>query len=513
VTQSVDWWSIAAPLCALAGAVGALVVDAFTPRLSRWLPSVVGLTGLVASAGFVMASYDEPRAAFCLPTTLGRPQDCSWLVADPTLIWWTVVLAATALVLILLTPSYARGELPAGETTFLLLASATGALVVAASGDLVTLVIGMETVSLPAFALVGLRRRDRRGAEAALKYFVASVVATAITLLGVSMVYGATGSLGSGSVATAAGLETAVTPVIGVGMVLTIVGLGFKVAAVPFHAWVPDTYVGAPIPVAAYLSVVSKAAGLVGIVVVLTRFFPVYADTWTVVIGVLAAVTMTVGNLAALRQLHAVRLLAWSSVAQAGYLLVPIAAGASGDGVAALQSYLVMYAVVNLGAFAAVLGAATLGAVRVDDMTGLARTHPWLGIGLAFALLCLAGLPPGVVGLVAKVVIFQAAVDADQLWLAVVLAVNVAIGLVYYLRFVVALFMPVPEGAWEAGEDEPADEMRGIAEGEGGTVATARAVVVRPSDVPWTTEFVVGLTLAASVVLSVFPGPLFFPYG
>ncbi len=496
MTQAVDWTSIAAPLCLTAASILALLGDAFAARAARWLPTTVSLVGLVAAAAFTAGLYGEERAAFCLPASLNQPLDCSWLVTDPTLVWWGVVVGATALVTLLLAPAIGRGELPGGEMQFLLLSSATGALVVAAAGDLVTLVVGMETVSLPAFALVGLRSRDRRGAEAALKFFIASVVATAFTLLGISMVYGATGSLAAGSVATAAALDSAVAPVIGVGMVLTVVGLAFKVAAVPFQAWVPDTYVGAPIPVAAYLSVVSKAAGLAGIVVVLTRFFGPYVDTWSVVVGVLAAATMTVGNLAALRQLHAVRLLAWSSVAQAGYLLVPLAAGGSAVDVAALQSYVVMYAVVNLCAFAAVLGAAAKGAVRVDDFTGLVRSHPWLGAGLAFALLCLAGLPPGVVGLVAKVVIFQSAVDADLLWLAVVMAVNVAIGLVYYLRFVVAVLRPVPA---ERREVSAAD--------------LDLAPVVRPSDVPWTTEFVVGVTLAAAVALSVFPAPLFFAYG
>ena len=202
----------------------------------------------------------------------------------------------------------AAGELPAGELHLLLLASATGALGVAASGDLVTLLVSIETVSLPAFAMVGLRA-DRRGAEAAMKFFLVSVVATAFTLLGISMVYGATGSVVAIPVATAGLSGTAVTPVIGMGMTLTLVALAFKVAAVPFQAWVPDTYVGAPVPVAAYLSVVSKAAGLAGLFVVLVRFFPAYDDTWRPLVAGVAAVTMTVGNLAALRQRDLVRLL------------------------------------------------------------------------------------------------------------------------------------------------------------------------------------------------------------
>ncbi|CAA9367457.1 MAG: NADH-ubiquinone oxidoreductase chain N [uncultured Nocardioidaceae bacterium] len=506
MTQAIDWWSIAAPLCLVSAALVALLGDAFVPAASRWLPAAASLGGCAGTLAFAVSLVDRERTAFCLaggpPGEQGQRLDCSWLVTNPTLVWWGAVAGATAVVTLLLVPAVRRGELPAGELHFLLLSSATGALVVAAAGDLVTLVIGLETLSLPTFALVGLRRGDRRGAEAALKFFITSVVATAITLLGISMVYGATGSVAAYSVATAAALDNAVTPVIGVAMVLTVVGLAFKVAAVPFHAWVPDTYVGAPIQVAAYLSVVSKAAGLAGLAVVLTRFFGPYVDTWSVAMAVAAAATMTVGNLAALRQQHAVRLLAWSSVAQVGYLLVPLAAGGSPSDLAAQQSYVVMYAIVNLGAFAAVLGAAHGSAVMVDDFTGLVRSRPWLGAGLGFALLCLAGLPPGVVGLLAKVVIFQSAVTSDLLWLAVLMGVNVALALVYYLRFLAVLLRPVPSlPAGHDGSDAPA------ASGQDGVAA------VRRSGVPLTTELVAGLSLGAAVVLSVFPAPLFARLG
>jgi NADH-quinone oxidoreductase subunit N len=235
------------------------------------------------------------------------------------------------------------------------------------------------------------------------------------------------------------------------------------------------------VPVAAYLSVVSKAAGLAGLVIVLVRFFPSYVDEWSPVMAVAAAATMTVGNLAALRQQHAVRLLAWSSVAQAGYLLVPLAAGGAVADVGVLQAYAAMYAVVNIGAFAVVHGASRWGATTVDDLAGLARRSPWLGVALAFALLCLAGLPPGVIGLVAKVAVFQSAVDGDLLWLAVVMAVNVAVGLVYYLRFLAALWRPVTERL------------------------PARV------DLPASTDAVVGATFAVAVVLSLGPGLLFDP--
>lgn len=487
--QEIDWWAVAAPLLLVGGGLLALLGDAFAPRAGRMLGTGLGLAAVVSAMSVTWRLSDETRLAFCL----GSGEDgtaasegsagsgCSWVVDDVTVIWWFVILVATGLVVLLLHSLVGDGLLPPGELSLLVMSSAAGALSLAAAGDLVTLVVAMETVSLPAFAMVALRRGHRMGAEAALKFFLASVVATAVTLLGISMVYGATGSVAAVSVNASVAAGVALEPVLGVGVVLTLVGLAFKVAAVPFQVWVPDTYVGAPIPVAAYLSVVSKAAGLAGLVIVLVRFFPTYVDSWSVVVAVSAALTMTVGNLAALRQHHAVRLLAWSSVAQAGYLLVPLAAGGSPADIGALQAYAAMYAVVNLGAFAVVHGAARWGATNITDFSGLGRRSPWLAVALAFALLCLAGLPPGVVGLVAKVVVFESAVDGDLLWLAVVMAVNVAIGLVYYLRFIAVLWQPVDT-------DTP-----------------------REVDLPGSTDVVVGLTLAAGVVASVAPALLFDP--
>jgi NADH-quinone oxidoreductase subunit N len=494
--QAVDWSTIAPPLCLLAGALLAVLADAFVPVARHFLPLAAAASSVVAAALFVASGSHARGAGFCLPVGAGGPRSCSWVVDDVTVVWWLIVLLATGLICLLLHPATGTGEMPPGETYFLLLCSATGAMAVAAAGDLITLLVAMETVSLPTFALVGLRRRDARGAEAALKFFLVSVVATAFSLLGISLVYGATGSVVAGQVGASVAGGRVIGPLVGAGMVLTLVALGFKLAAVPFQMWVPDTYVGAPIPVAAYLSVVSKAAGLAGLVIVLVRFFPSYADTWGAVLAVAAALTMTVGNLAALRQQHAVRLLAWSSVAQAGYLMVPLAAGGAGRDVGALQSYAAMYAIVNVCAFAAVLAAGCRGAVRVTDFAGLAGTHPWTAAALGFALLCLAGLPPGVVGLVAKVVIFQSAVDGHLVWLAVVMAVNVAIGLVYYLRFVVAVFRPAP----------------GIAPAAVGPDAAVRPDPTASAQVDatsWSVHLVIGATFVAAVVLSVLPGPLF----
>ncbi|HET6855725.1 MAG TPA: NADH-quinone oxidoreductase subunit N, partial [Streptomyces sp.] len=397
------------------------------------------------------------RSTFCLTSDAAV---CSYTADYFTLVVQLLVLGG-ALLTALLSLTETK-KLPAGEFWFLLLSSAAGAALLPASRDLATLVVALEVASLPAFALVGLKRGDRLSSEAALKFFLSSVTATAVMLLGVSFVYATTGTLHLTELAgrlddVPAQLDTLAQA----GVALTLVGFAFKTAAVPFHFWVPDTYVGAPLPVAAYLSVVGKAVGFTGLILVTVVAFPSYADVWGPAIAVLAALTMTVGNVAALRQsatraYSAVRLLAWSSVAQAGYLLVPIAAAAysSDDQIGSTVAYALMYAVVNLGAFAvAALVARTNPLNRIADYRGLYATRPLAALALGFFLLCLAGLPPGIIGLFAKVTVFSAAVDAGLGWLAVVMAVNVVIALYYYLQWTTALFR-APADA-EDGADAP----------------------------------------------------------
>ncbi|MFD5762802.1 NADH-quinone oxidoreductase subunit N, partial [Streptomyces sp. NPDC127044] len=295
--------------------------------------------------------------------------------------------------------------------------------------------------------------------EAALKFFLSSVTATAVSLMGVSFVYATTGSLYLTQIADKIQhVDGQFHTLAQAGVVLTLVGFAFKTAAVPFHFWVPDTYVGAPLPIAAYLSVVGKAVGFSGLILVTVVALPSYGDVWGPALAALAAFTMTVGNVGALRQqatraYSAVRLLAWSSVGQAGYLLVPIASAAySKDAEKAIGStvaYALMYAVVNLGAFAvAALVARTSPLNRISDYRGLYARSPLSALILGFFLLCLAGLPPGIIGLFAKVTVFAAAVDAGLGWLAVVMAVNVVIALFYYLQWTTLLFR-APEGESE----------------------------------------------------------------
>ncbi|MGZ4593316.1 MAG: NADH-quinone oxidoreductase subunit N [Actinomycetes bacterium] len=489
VVQTIDYAAIAPPLVVALVGLATLVLDAFFTDRRRQLSGWIAAAGLVVATALLLPLTDHTRRTFCVPGG-GRSgldlASCSYVVDNLTLAFQVLVLVGALVVVLLSLDTVRDSQLPAGEYYFLLLMSVAGAVTLAASRDIVTLVVALEVVSLPAFALVALPRYDGRASEAALKLFLVSVVSTAVMLFGLSLVYGVTGAVHLDRIATALSNPDARNAALTLGVALSIAGFAFKVAAVPFHFWAPDTYVGAPVPVAAYLSVVSKAAGFVGLALLLTRGFAPYADVWAPLIAVLAALTMTVGNLAALRQRHAVRLLAWSSIAQSGYILVPLGAAGKGDierVLPATVAYALAYAVMNLGAFAVVtLVGRHRPTNRLKDYRGLGRTEPLTAFALAFALACLAGLPPGLLGLFAKVVVFQAPVEQGTGWLAVVMAVNVVIGLYYYLAWAALLYSRRGEGVAGAAQDRP------------------------PSyRISWSDGVAIGITLGAALWLSVVP--------
>jgi NADH-quinone oxidoreductase subunit N len=429
VTQHVNHVALL-PLYAAAGtALLVLVAELATGKRAAVAGSLI--VGALATAVCAIAVDGRTGSTFCTGSA------CSWVLSPVATVAAVLFAALTAGVLALSLPALRLGTAPAGEFCFLLASSMTGGVVIGYAGDLVTLIVGLETLTLPLYVLVGLRRfapRERvttTGASAAVTFFVVSVVSTALSLLGAALLYTATGALHLSELTTGAGPYAQVGAV---GVALIVIGFAFKVAAVPLHAWAPATYDGAPLPVAAYLSTASKLGGVVALAAVVAKL-----DSGPLV-AVLAVLTMTVGNLVALRQTRMVRLFAWSSVAQAGYIIAPLAVGARG--VEAAAAYAAFFVVLEFIAFGAVVALRPPGADGGDiaSYRGAARRSPWLGAAMVLALAGLAGLPPGLAGLFAKVTIVDALIDTGWGWLAGVVALNAVIALAYYVRVAAMLY-------------------------------------------------------------------------
>ncbi|MEV1014427.1 proton-conducting transporter membrane subunit [Micromonospora sp. NPDC049801] len=448
VVQSVDSIALLPAYLAAGTAVLVLVVDLVLAR-PRATVAVAALGALGTAVFSALVGAGGERRTFCVGA------DCSWVFGGRAALVGAVVALLTLGVLGLSVPALRDGRSPVGEYAFLLACSMTGGVVLGAAGDLITLIVALETLTLPLYVLVGLRRGSLASAEAAVTFFVVSVVATTLTLLGAALLYAVTGGLHLDRVGAllAERPELRDLPLTTAAVTLLLLGLAFKVAAVPFHAWAPATYDGAPLPVAAYLSTASKLGGLVAVLAVVQRALP--ADRTGPVLALLAVLTMTVGNLVALRQRRTVRLLAWSSVAQAGYILAPLgalalAAGRTGEArsaaYAAAVAYAVFFVVLELAAFAGVTALRPGGADggTLDDLRGAARRHPWRGAALGLALVGLAGLPPGLAGLFAKVTVVRSLLDGGAAWLALVVALNAVLGLAYYLRVTAGLWTPRP---------------------------------------------------------------------
>ena len=419
------------------GALVILVLDIVVTDARRWL-------GWVALGVTALAAVTLPVAAG--QQSLCRGEQCAFVMTHLATTVGLIVVVSGALVILLSFPSIVTGALPAGEFLFLLLASLAGAMAVPATQDLITLLIVLEVATLPTFALVAMRSDDARSAEGAVKIFVFSLVSLAVSLYGAALLYGVTGSLRFDDMHTSLLTRQNHTVVTATAIVLILTVFLFKIAAVPVHVWAPDTYQAAPVPIAAYLSVVSKIAGFAGIFVVVSAWAP-WPQAWAWPLAIAAVATMLVANVAALRQRYAVRLLAWSSIAQGGFVLVPLAA-ATAPGRSALSpitasvGYLAIYAAMNLGVFGVV---GVVAGLRTDPpltaFDGLSRQRPWWSLALAFFLAALAGLPPGLSGLFAKFAAFAVPFATGAWWLGVLAAAATVVGLVYYLWFAARPFI------------------------------------------------------------------------
>jgi NADH-quinone oxidoreductase subunit N len=413
-------------LCLLAGAIVGLLVGLFTPRARQRLVRLIAVAAVVAGATASVVAMRRPDQmvfddSYAVDAALGGAR--------------ITVLAATLLAICLSIDSIA-GHRRETEFYVLLLLGALGTTVLAGANDLMLLVAAYLLASVPLYALAGFLK-DPAGTEAALKYYLMGSLLGVVLLAGVTLLYGVGGATAYGPLRDT--LDAAPHAAVTIGTVAVLAGLLFKIGGVPAHFWVPDVTEGAAAPVAAVVTTIPKVGGLVAAYRLVTEALASAPLDWPLLIAVLAAVTMTLGNLAAFFQDSARRLLAYSTISQVGYLLMAVAAATRSDlALRGLLFYLAAYAITNLGAFAVVTELP--GARRLQDYGGLFHHDRWLALALVICLLGLVGTPPTSV-FVGKLTVFSAAIDADLSWLAVVAAVNTVASVFYYLRWIVPLFL------------------------------------------------------------------------
>jgi NADH-quinone oxidoreductase subunit N len=425
-----DFWFLLPEIVLATGALVLLVADVLTPPgRDGWLAwlalAVLGATGLAL----------VPMAG--ATTTVAR----GLMAVDGFGLFFKALFLLSAALTVLLSRRYLEIErVGAGAYHFLVLTATLGMMVMAAGIDLVTLFIGLETMAVSFYILAGYLKPNRRSNEAAIKYFVLGAFSLGILLYGMSMLYALGGSTQLRDLAIALA-STDRSLALTLGMLLVAAGMGFKIAAVPFHTWAPDVYEGAPTPITAFLSVGSKAASFAMLLRLLFEGVPAIRPDWQQVFYMLAVLTMTVGNIAALTQSNVKRLLAYSSIAHAGYMLIGIVA-ATPRGVTATLIYLLVYAFMQMGAFGIVVRLRRHDVIgdELKDLSGLFFRSPWSAVAMLVFLLSLGGIPP-TAGFMGKLWIFGAAIEAGYVWLAVIGVVNSAISLYYYIRIVVFMWM------------------------------------------------------------------------
>jgi len=429
-----DWLSILPVLILSGWGMVLLIVELFVPKerssLIGWL-SMIGIVGAMAAS---------------MVLSVNRFSGFSGMVVlDGMAAFVSIVGLLTTLLTVWTSLNYIRDRgIERGEYYALLLFSTSGIMLMAQAANLIVVFLGLELLSIPLYILAGFARPQLESEEAAIKYFLLGAFATGFLVYGIALVYGATGTTDIARLAEAAQTGRNATLLL-VGAGLIIVGLGFKVAAVPFHMWTPDVYEGAPTPVAGFMSVGAKAAGFAALLrVLLSGLGPVRLD-WMPVLAVLSALTMILGNVVALSQTNLKRMLAYSSIAHAGYILMGLAAGTE-VGLAAVLFYLLSYAFTNIGAFAVL---AALARREGEDQTfhqyaGLMRKHPWLALAMAVFMFSLTGIPP-TGGFFGKYYLFLAAVEGGLGWLAVIGVITSVISAFFYLRVIVDMTMREPE--------------------------------------------------------------------
>src|ERR1043165_3058764 len=464
----INWALIAPEVIVCLAAVVVMLVDAFVRPTQRWITGGISLVGIVASAISVLWLWST-----------GTPSPDAFngmIVLDELRLGFTLVFLLVSVLTLLISTVWVQGEeLPAGEFHSLLLFATVGMMLMASGGDLVIIFLGLEILSIATYVLAGFRRTDVRANESSLKYFILGSFSSAFLLYGIALTYGATtiaGTPGTTNIAVIASRinEARYPGLLFAGAAMMLVGFGFKIATAPFHVWTPDVYEGAPTPVTAFMAAGPKAAGFASFLRVFVFGFPFVVaassspiganlhHAWVTVLAILAILTMTLGNVVAITQNNVKRMLAYSSIAHAGYALVGmVAAGAASDvnqrnsAVTAVLFYLLTYAVMNIGAFTVVQLIARSGDRRtaIEDYNGIGFQSPVLAFALSLFMLSLLGMPL-TAGFIGKILVFGAAIDQKYYPLVVIGVLNSAVSAYYYLRLIVVMFFGERTMAWSA---------------------------------------------------------------
>lgn len=411
-----------------------LVLDLFHPN--KRLMAYIALAGVALAGLQAITSFGGSVYAFN-----------DTFVSDNFSVFFSVIFCIGTALTILISVNYTEQEqINYSEYYVLLIFATIGMIVMASASDLITVFLGLELMSIALYVLAGINRASSKSAESSLKYFLLGAFATCFLLYGMAFVYGAVGSTNLNEIASAIRenrLNSSSMLYMGVGLVT--IGLGFKVASVPFHMWTPDVYEGAPTSVTAFMSVGPKAAGFAAFFRVYLIGFSDVAEGTDTLIWILAVLSMTVGNLGALLQENIKRMLGYSSIAHVGYVLVALVAG-NELGSAAVLYYMLAYCFMNIGVFAVVIALGKKGeeSVFIKSYSGLSIRHPVLALAMAIFLFSLAGIPP-LAGFMAKFYVFSAAISAGYVWLAVIAVLNSVIGVYFYLRITVLMYMTEPE--------------------------------------------------------------------
>ncbi len=415
-----------------------LVVEPFLKK-DKTAGVAIALTALIAAGVVALGLGGEPRSSFN-----------HMVVLNDYARFFAVLFSAAGVLTVLMTPRYLEAyDRHLGEFYALLLFAVVGMDLMAASRDFIAFYVGLELMAISSYLLAGFLRYQVKSNEAALKYFLTGAFASAITLYGVSLVYGLTGATNYEQVGQAL-MASGNTTAVAFATALVLAGTGFKVSVAPFHMWTPDVYEGAPTPVAAFFSVGPKAAGFAAILTIFVTVFAVSAGTWSALFIALSLVTMAVGNLFALVQKNIKRMLAYSSIAHVGYLLAALGALGRGDDFLpgqAILLYLAAYTFMNMGAFGILAYLKTQSEdfdYSLADLAGLGRRAPWAAVLMSLFLFSLTGIP-GTAGFIGKFYLFNSVVRADLTWLAVIAVIFSAVSAFYYLRVIMYMFFREPE--------------------------------------------------------------------